>query len=82
MDATGKGGSALESMPAGCGRRVGPSEPGPFAGETRAEARSLWPCLRNAGGVETGVGNMARDAGEKGESVKDSDLESRAKISL
>lgn len=44
-----------------CGRQVGPSGPEPFAGGTQAEAGSLWPFLRNAGGAQSGVGNPAHD---------------------
>lgn len=38
-----------------------------------AEAGSLWPFLQNAGGAESGVGNMARD-GREVRGFKDSDL--------
>lgn len=61
MDATGKGGSAPESMPGGFGRQLGPSGPEPGAGGAQAEAGSLWPFLRNAGGAQPGVGNPIDD---------------------
>lgn len=77
MDATGKGGSAWEAMPAACGRRVGPNRPGLFAGGTQAETGVLMaiPLERRRG-----IAGCWKHGPWWG--VRDSDLESRVKTSL